>query len=69
MVGSLLPEVLLRKKGVTPARLAISCSPICQCMASTARHGMAISSATFDHMLERSLMEEFVSKPYTHAPR
>src|SRR5271156_6370420 len=38
------------EKGVTPALRAISCSPICQCMASAARHGMDISSAILDHM-------------------
>lgn len=37
-------------KGVTPALRAISCSPICQCIASAARHGMDISSAISDHM-------------------
>ena len=42
--------VLARENGVTPARLAISTSPICQCMASAARQGMAISSAIRDHM-------------------
>jgi len=46
---------LLREKGVTPARFAISCSPICQCMASTARQGIAISSATLDHISARNL--------------
>lgn len=38
------------EKGTTPARRAISCSPSCQCMASAARQGMAISSATLDHI-------------------
>lgn len=42
--------VLESEKGTTPARRAISCSPSCQCMASAARQGMAISSATFDHI-------------------
>lgn len=41
---------LVSAKGVTPALLAISFSPICQCIASAARHGMAISSAIFDHI-------------------
>jgi hypothetical protein len=49
---------LVREKGVTPARFAISCSPICQCMASTARHGIAISSATRAHMSARNLDAE-----------
>jgi hypothetical protein len=38
------------EKGTTPARRAISCSPSCQCIASAARHGIAISSATLDHI-------------------
>lgn len=38
------------ENGTTPARRAISCSPSCQCIASAALHGMAISSATFDHI-------------------
>lgn len=42
--------VLEREKGTTPARRAISCSPSCQCIASAARHGIAISSATLDHI-------------------
>lgn len=42
--------VLDKENGTTPARRAISCSPSCQCMASAARHGMAISSATLDHI-------------------
>lgn len=42
--------VLESEKGTTPARRAISCSPSCQCMASAARQGIAISSATFDHI-------------------
>lgn len=46
--GSFVP--LEREKGTTPALLAISCSPSCQCMASAARHGIAISSATFAHI-------------------
>ena len=45
----------MRENGVTPARFAISCSPICQCIASTALHGIAISSATLDHMSARNL--------------
>ena len=40
--------VLDKEKGCTPARLAISCSPSCQCLASAARHGIDVSSATFD---------------------
>ena len=38
------------EKGTTPARRAISCSPRCQCIASAARQGMAISSATLAHI-------------------
>lgn len=37
-------------KGTTPARRAISASPSCQCMASAALHGTAISSATLAHI-------------------
>jgi hypothetical protein len=54
--GSLAP--LESEKGTTPALLAISCSPSCQCMASAARHGMAISSATFAHISALNLMEQ-----------
>jgi hypothetical protein len=43
-------EALDREKGMTPARRAISASPSCQCIASAARQGTAISSATFDHI-------------------
>lgn len=50
--------VLEREKGTTPARRAISCSPNCQCIASAARHGMAISSATFDHISALNLFEQ-----------
>lgn len=39
-----------RAKGVVPARRAMSCSPSCQCIASAARHGMAISSAILAHI-------------------
>src|SRR2546421_9235355 len=39
------PGFAASENGVTPALRAISCSPICQCMASAARHGMDISSA------------------------
>lgn len=46
-----------RENGTTPARRAISCSPSCQCMASAARHGMAISSATLDHISALNLVE------------
>lgn len=56
----LLPDswllLLLREKGTTPARRAISCSPSCQCMASAARHGIAISSATLDHISALNLI-------------
>ena len=45
-----------RENGATPARWAISCSPRCQCMASTARQGMLISSATFDHISALNLI-------------
>lgn len=47
---------LEREKGTTPARRAISCSPNCQCIASAARHGIAISSATFDHISALNLL-------------
>jgi len=52
LFGGFSTVVLLfdKEKGTTPARLAISCSPSCQCIASAARHGMAISSATFAHI-------------------
>jgi hypothetical protein len=42
--------ILDRENGITPARRAISASPSCQCIASAARHGTAISSATLDHI-------------------
>ena len=48
-VGGSIAE-LDNEKGTTPARRAISCSPSCQCIASAARHGIAISSATLDHI-------------------
>lgn len=48
--GGSIEEPLDKEKGTTPARRAISCSPSCQCIASAARHGMAISSATFAHI-------------------
>lgn len=72
---------LERENGTTPARRAISCSPSCQCMASAARHGMAISSATLDHISALNLLSQkvrvsglgslslgyrFVSKPTSH---
>lgn len=41
---------LLRENGTTPARRAMSCSPSCQCIASTARHGISISCATLAHI-------------------
>lgn len=44
------------ENGTTPARRAISCSPNCQCIASAARQGMAISSATFDHISALNLL-------------
>lgn len=43
-------EVLDSENGTTPALRAISCSPNCQCIASAALHGMAISSATLAHI-------------------
>ncbi len=49
-LGLLMLLVLDKEKGVTPARLAISCSPSCQCMASAALHGIDISSATGAHI-------------------
>lgn len=42
--------VLERENGTTPALRAISCSPSCQCIASAARHGIAISSAILAHI-------------------
>jgi hypothetical protein len=48
--GGSMEEPPDREKGTTPARRAISCSPSCQCIASAARHGIAISSATFAHI-------------------
>jgi hypothetical protein len=47
----------LREKGTTPARRAMSASPSCQCMASAARHGTPISSATLDHISGLNLRE------------
>ncbi len=41
---------LFNVNGITPARLAISASPSCQCMASAARQGTCISSATLCHI-------------------
>lgn len=55
MAGS-IEGPLDREKGTTPARRAISCSPSCQCIASAARHGMAISSATFAHISALNLV-------------
>lgn len=49
-LGAVVLLVLDSEKGVTPARLAISCSPSCQCMASAALHGIDISSATGAHI-------------------
>lgn len=49
------------EKGTTPALLAISCSPSCQCMASAARQGIAISSATFDHISALNLNPRLAS--------
>jgi hypothetical protein len=46
--GSLVTED--SENRTTPALRAISCSPSCQCMASIASHGIAISSATFAHI-------------------
>jgi len=48
-MGCSMPA-MLSEKGITPARLAMSASPSCQCMASAARHGTCISSATFCHI-------------------
>ena len=55
--------LLESEKGVTPARRAISCSPICQCMASAARHGMAISSAMRDHISALNLIRSDLGQP------
>lgn len=41
---------LASEKGTTPARRAMSVSPNCQCIASAARHGSCISSATLAHI-------------------
>lgn len=46
---------LERENGGTPARLAIPSWPSFQCIASAARHGMAISSAIFDHISDMYL--------------
>jgi hypothetical protein len=43
-------ELLDNEKGTTPARRAMSASPSAQCIASAARQGTAISSATLDHI-------------------
>lgn len=51
-----MPGLAVSENGVTPALRAMSCSPICQCMASAARHGMDISSAILDHMSALNLM-------------
>lgn len=56
-----LPDVLLvptfaRVNGTTPARRAISTSPTCQCIASTALHGRTISSAIFAHISDLNLV-------------
>ncbi len=48
--GGVSMAALDNEKGTTPARRAISCSPSCQCIASAARQGIAISSAIFDHI-------------------
>ena len=53
--------VLDSEKGTTPARRAISCSPSCQCMASAALQGIAISSATLDHISALNLRLSDVS--------
>lgn len=53
--------VLDSEKGTTPARRAISCSPNCQCMASAALQGIAISSATLDHISALNLRLSDVS--------
>lgn len=49
-LGVVVLLVLARENGVTPFRCVISCSPSCQCMASTALHGIDISSATGAHI-------------------
>jgi hypothetical protein len=49
------------EKAVTPARRAISSSPICQCMASAARQGSIISSAIFDHISALNLKQRSAS--------
>jgi hypothetical protein len=48
-------EGLENENGITPALLAISCSPSCQCIASAARQGIAISSAIFAHISDLNL--------------
>jgi len=49
--------LLDNEKAVTPRQRAISCSPICQCMDSAARHGNVISSAIFAHISALNLAE------------
>ena len=46
-----------KENGTTPARRAISYSPSCQCIASAARQGIAISSANLAHMSGLNLCE------------
>jgi len=53
-----------RWKTGTFARLAISTSPICQCMASAARQGSCISFAIFSHMSFLNLRESMISLEY-----
>lgn len=48
--GGASVETLDSEKGTTPARRAMSASPSCQCIASAALQGTAISSATLDHI-------------------
>jgi len=52
---------VVREKGTVPARRAMSASPSCQCMASAARHGTAISSATLAHISGLNLWHELAS--------
>lgn len=64
MGGPLMRLFEVREKAVTPARRAISCSPICQCMASAARQGRVISSAILAHMSALNLWKEGRSISY-----
>jgi hypothetical protein len=53
--------VLLNEKGIAPARRAMSCSPSCQCIASAVLHGIPISFAISNHILDLNLRGAFWS--------